>query len=167
MIPLPSLPTDNMYKFIAVAALALFGVGFVGPFFVKKERRDHTSKINRESDERFRANLAAVVQLVDADPLMADPERRRQELHDQAQRLEAAEAERRKAEVVQTDRTAAQHWAYLIYARIGGLLGATVGFWLWYYRVQRHLDQLLRDDVVRARASTGRSAWTNGVALRN
>jgi len=147
MVSLPSLPTDSLYKFVAVAGLALFGIGFILPILVKRDMSEHSWRITTESDERIRENTALLLQIIRSNPSLKGDVERNQLLIEQTELVAQAENHRKKAETEKKQKSTDRNLGYLLTCRILGFVFAAPGFVLWYFRVQRYQDMLLQADV--------------------
>jgi hypothetical protein len=142
----PSLPTDNLYKFVALSGLALILVSLTYPTgkvieleLGAVEVKSQQEKLNIEKSEIDRL-LAVLEKANDPKPQEVTALR---ELHTQS-KLKTIELTK-SVEVIQIKLNWAKH--YLIAAMLGfaiGVLLAFVGFRFWYLRVQRPNDIDLR-----------------------
>lgn len=143
---LPQLPTDNLYKFLAIGALAVCVVSVVYPesqVFELESRvlalRVDTDTLNLEVDELGRLTQEA------GDALRA----RRLDLRIKTALL--------KGKSAQAELVLKQIKSLVRVALIGGIVGAAgtvLGFWLWYWRVQRPQDLLLKRQMLEAQDKT-------------
>lgn len=151
---IPNLPTDNLYKFIATFGLALLVTGLVltarmadevvvtnaqllsrlDQLTEEGERLDRFhSALDEYGYEEIPSSLARML----ADELSAYIEARH------TLDLDADEFIGRGERLVA--------WWYLGHTAIGlGLVLIVAGFYLWYHRVQKPLDQSLRDRIAAA-----------------
>lgn len=136
------LPTDNLYKFLALAGLAL--VGFAIVVYLKTARalieRLHTLDIEAKTALPVLAYLEWVVEQKATRPAMPFEER------DELRKLHrdiSIKHERQKVELqYATDLTAQLRWlghATLVGVTLG-LAVSALGFALWYTEVQRPTD---------------------------
>ncbi|WCE02808.1 hypothetical protein [Pseudoxanthomonas sp. JBR18] len=137
----PNFPTDNLYKFMAIFGLVLFIFGLAYPLKVI------------EADEQlgFQAQLAVdqvTVQLRDLGDSIDFAKQRpksdaaTQEL--QQKLADVALANAKSGNLIEAKKRSRQ-WAKIYLAgcaliAIAGCALSGLGFWLWYHRVQRHLD---------------------------
>jgi hypothetical protein len=128
---LPSPPTDNLYKFIAVAGLVLL---FGAPVY-------WSSYTDASHGQRLEALRALLQKAATPDPRAAEEE---------------VERHKKAYEFVQDALSKYDQWVkYLsLVAAVAGLLLAAVGFWLWYVRVQRPQDTLLQRQVEQAKSAS-------------
>jgi hypothetical protein len=131
MITLPSLLTDNLYKFIAISGLVLIVTSAV---IIWSHDKTLTSILQEQT--RRTSLLAAEGNKV---------------INGQAS------VEQKKAEIAQTEAElesgykvfdialgTANFYGFLaIGLELVGLLATVIGFWLWYARVQVHQDRIL------------------------
>ena len=143
---LPALPTDNLYKFLALSGLVLFVISFVFPRSLVDELELKTVETQTEVNLLVRevSALNKDVDVAAAKPNLSDEaleklSERRDQLNEKAIRLEG-QKERQKTLLKQL-RYAVD---LSLFGSILGYLIAHVGFWLWYTRVQRLADLLAR-----------------------
>ena len=135
---LPSLPTDNLYKFIA-----LFGL-----FLVITTIYSY-STIQNDLDEKW-AKGAAVLE-AQSDLLMAQLK-----IHDkptEQQKGKISDLKKRKEKLEQTGTEVEDYWtAYrkakrwknsLLFLMAVGFLMIIIGFYLWYVKLQKYQDIIL------------------------
>ena len=139
-----NLPTDNLYKFMAIAGLsiALFSIYLM---FTRAEQGTlRVDQLERES----------TVLLEEENQIELAWERLKEKAGPSSKSLEDArnEIKKRKArmhEDVQAAKRFAELNLWLIkqlrVASIVGVLLAVVGFFLWYFRVQKYLDIAIRE----------------------
>lgn len=168
-VPLPPLPTDNLYKFMGLAGLAIM----IGSVVLPWRQLDHTSALITQLEvdtAAAGATAAADVKLMelhvermkalnatprDSPGLIGEWTEVRKE--SEAMMARGAQIVARHAELqgkTRAAREAATHsrW-FMRLGRYGFGLGAVllvVGFGLWYSRVQRYQDKLLRFQVLQA-----------------
>jgi hypothetical protein len=157
MFSLPTPPTDNLYKFIAIAGLVLAGFGIVTPFIIARQAIDLSVKRKLETEDRMREIIFRITETAQKDQLATKEERKAQienigqdikTIHDQFETDLETEAQRyRDATDTQVN--------YLLGCIVVGLLIAGGGFWLWYKRVQQPLDEKMTLELVAARADSG------------
>lgn len=120
-MPIPSLPTDNIYKFMAIGGIILLLTGHFASF---------------SAGTRTQELAAQVIQAKAIAEIYAKTD---------SQKAELALAESMGAEA-EWEFLLRAKWGYLAWLEFtfwAGLLLSITGFVLWYFRVQRHLDKLL------------------------
>ncbi|HEX6748439.1 MAG TPA: hypothetical protein VF092_14170 [Longimicrobium sp.] len=160
-------PTDNLYKFMAIAGLAIVAASF--GFGVAATHDFRTAQWQLDDDE---ANLAFEVQRASLaigggvvldrtrHAVLAPPEITRRINADSALRerfealvRQAAEVRRKSERVEQLYR---EFGRVLHLAEVANLCGCgftLLGFALWYFKFQRYQDELLRLQVAGAKAA--------------
>ena len=144
---LPSIPTDNLYKFVAISGLALCAFAVTYPTSKALELKNSAIETHAQI-RKLQIELDGLSADVDAFKSKA-PEQRRQEEHAALSKsLKAIQLKKVDidAAVEKLDLNRDWAWAYLLFAAIAGLVGSiatTRGFRLWYNRVQRPQDQKL------------------------
>jgi hypothetical protein len=147
----PPLPTDNLYKFLALSGLVLCGVCFWYPH----------AQIYRLLGDDIRWRTDAEVVKIQYEYLKADIERLGKvptnslsaaevaELRQRNQQLEVARAEldgKRQQIIITLDEL--RGLQHLRKAGLAfGMFLWLLGFWLWFRRVQLPLDAMLRKQV--------------------
>ncbi len=146
---LPALPTDNLYKFLALSGVALVVFSFIFPL-------DRLAAIQLK---RVEMQTQAEVLLVELSNLEKEVDRAagREKVSDevlkdlQARRLQLAikhaEVNGAKAQVAVLLEQFERAWSVLIVGMFAGIALANVGFFLWYYRVQKPADLLARKQL--------------------
>ena len=131
MITLPSLPTDNLYKFIAISGLVLVVTSAV---IIWSHDKALTS-IVQEQARRTSLLAAERKQVIDTQAL---PEQKKTEIAEIEAQLKSG------YKVFDIALGAANFYGFLALGLdLVGLLAAAIGFWLWYTRVQVHHDRIL------------------------
>lgn len=157
-------PTDNLYKFLAISGLIVFGFSIYIPFqrFEEFERSSVQLDIVYEPiiDKLMVVDDAALIQLNcsiskrgGGKPKSSDPCKRVKEAK------AVAAAATRELVALQAKVTNVKHERNLLFEQYRrsfvagiflGVLGLALciaGFWLWYVRLQRYLDAVVRDDA--------------------
>lgn len=140
MIPIPTPPTDNLYKFITLIGLVAIVLAVTIPRI--SEERFHSEYIAKvENLNKHGMEMQLTIDLSKA----KDPEQQKNLdrivgfLMGLNKELEAWKTQR--AEIVgKQDKL----WRLAFRA---GFVGALLGSVLWYYRVQRHQDAILLRDA--------------------
>ncbi len=146
MVAIPNLPTDNLYKFVALAGLSIVVLSVVLP----------TAQQNATGDKIDQYTIDLAVLAVEVKNLKEELEiavaQPRPSAHDQRLlRQRQLELDARVATI--TVRTAilkrlvekqGEVLGWMAVGLLTGLVLAVIGFSLWYARVQRYQDQLLR-----------------------
>ena len=154
MLPFPNVPTDNLYKFIALSGVALFffagGLLFVAQkdFFDQHAAlREVTARMAAENENlTLRDSFPNAV----ADADTADVERRLRAIDSL---LIAYAGKRGVKDVYDTGRTVVI--IVCVVMMVAGATIADVGFRLWYKRLQRYQDIIIRADARKAKTPQG------------
>ncbi|HJQ53479.1 MAG TPA: hypothetical protein VJ825_06515 [Gemmatimonadaceae bacterium] len=147
----PRIPTDNLYKFVALSGVLMLVVGVALPFVVIYRQDNESRSINAEMDVRS-ARLSTVVQQLKRsnDFLRGGGSRRSYEaMRDSANRV--IDSLTVTEPLIKTRRAAwkEQYDFFDIPVIIGmcmaaaGLLLAVWGFASWYIKLQKPLDALI------------------------
>lgn len=155
-IPAPKLPTDNLYKFLALFGLALFVLGATLQETINHRLRDWNANIRHEEI------LDSLASKVPPPRLFALDTVRIRTLHDslirrvratfdsftvaraQELRYDSALAEiLSKAPVAEAE----EDFFMTFLLQSAGVILMLVGFGFWYHRVQKLQDELLRLEV--------------------
>lgn len=142
---LPNLPTDNLYKFMAISGIVLFSYCLVAPFVLMTQNLERIEKVSEEA-----AIISADVQLLDkmlaVDPVApgdrAGARKRLEESVDASRRNAALEAK-----IGMVHRLNQQNKFLMVLGSLGLLTGmglGAAGFSLWYLRVQKYLDEQIK-----------------------
>lgn len=163
---LPNLPTDNLYKFIALSGLVLSI--FFTTLLVYQEKEYF--KVQTDAELRFKV-YAQKLKMLEAfkvahegsvKALLESPNEKlleglMQRTNDQFfEQLDALMAEFREDSQVYvetaTNRAMMEAWNWPLRAGIdtGGAI-AIVGFLLWYFKLQRHQDEIVRNEAAKSR----------------
>jgi hypothetical protein len=155
-VSFPSLPTDNLYKFIALSGVVLVVAGFYLPWHRAEEIWDRLEQVKAES----------AVLTVDVQYLLDEAKKAKSDSASDvpALRKTLQELERRKAvqevKVGSLERLTLNLWllyaASLVLTAVGVVM-MKKGFKFWYERVQQPMDLALRRDS----AVSGRTAATD------
>ena len=146
---LPSFPTDNLYKFQALAGLFLIVFGTIYP-----SQKLSELQLRRAATETERNVL--VIQLDALKEEVAEVKKSTQPTEAQASRLteRLLELQIKQAQIVGKGTQEAILIEDIIFAwrtlRIGLLLGlflSITGFLCWYFRVQKPQDKLLQNQL--------------------
>ena len=146
---LPSFPTDNLYKFMAFAGLVTvlfcgsFPISKIGPLEARNFELSAEDKILRLEMEELRREIEVVKQKKKPTPEdLAFLRKTSNELEIKHFRLTAKDE--------QLIALAGELLFFLNFFRIGMFVGTflmILGFWLWYYRVQKPQDMLLQKQI--------------------
>lgn len=151
-------PTDNLYKFLAIFGLVVFGFSIFVPLQRLEEHSRELAKWNAawtpllqralDSDDDEREALICAIAQAEKKRTKANSseckhiEATRTERDQSSRDLQRAMAEQDSGRAM----LAHLQQQFLIYRNIGfataafGLVCCVAGFWLWYVRVQRPLD---------------------------
>lgn len=163
---LPNLPTDNLYKFIALSGL--FMSAFFTSLLVYQEREMY--RVQTDAELRFKTYLTkaqmlqSMSEIAKTAKLPTDsPDNLEiwktmiQPMNEQIIKMgqEAMKEFREDSQVfvdTATNRAMMEAWNWPLRVGIdtGGAI-AIVGFLLWYFRLQRHQDEIVRNEVARGR----------------
>ena len=149
---IPSLPTDNLYKFVAMTGLVLIIFVIVYPsqklveLTIKKidaetEVAVISNEINDISDEVKRIERAAIQQGNVTAAQLEQLGKRNSEARDKNRRMEG---ELKKIQVLEAQHETLESITKPLFSL--GLLLMAVGFLCWYVLVQRPTDALLRKE---------------------
>ena len=144
MIPVPSPPTDNLYKFTAITGLIAAGFGFIAPTYLASVDLETFVERRIEIDKRTTDSIIRVGEVLQKDPTApADlPGKVENFKRDIEHRLDAErelfEAEVKSRREILDSRLKGLRWASWI-----GLGVAVVGFGLWMWQVQWPQDRIL------------------------
>lgn len=118
---LPSLPTDNLYKFMALSGIILI----ISSFFIVWKHADRSQELLRE----LKAGLAVENTYSD---------NRGSDLSNLKLKLE-------ELELIIKDKP--WYMTFLLISQIIGWFLSIIGFRLWYLRVQKHQDIILAEQA--------------------
>jgi len=143
VIPVPPLPTDNLYKFMAIIGVVTTALSILAPASVGR-----TIALQQFEIERDLSLLEAEQRRIETLP----PEQEMAE-HDQ----HARELRRNLEEVKYKNRVLEYSiWTLRLWKAaaamgiVGGLLLSVSGFWLWYTRLQRFQDRALAEQAAQS-----------------
>jgi hypothetical protein len=146
---LTSLPTDNLYKFLALAGLAIIFFSLSVPVSQLLRIRSRLFEFDIQS-AKLKAEIEVVTGLITAlekkpNPTQADVDLLREKNNELLIRSVVSKAE---IEVVRRQTNDVLRLRAAIAAGVLiGLTAATVGFSLWYTRLQAYQDALARKQV--------------------
>jgi hypothetical protein len=148
-VALPNLPTDNLYKFMAIAGLTLVVYSLIAPFALLNRNLEKIESVASEA-----AAIGADVKLLN-ESLKVDPVTPG-DREEAGKRLEqSADVARRNAVLgvkrEMVHRLNQQNLVVEIAGIVALLVGsalAVAGFYLWYDRVQKYLDAAAREGRV-------------------
>lgn len=141
---MPNFPTDNLYKFMSIFGLALLLYGLITPFFVLNTNLNRIESIAVESAE-LSAKIELLSQTLEIDPPERGDTKKARELLEGSADLQAMHA----AMGVKKDiahRLNQQNFFVIVISVIAALTGialSSLGFYLWYVRVQKYEDMLV------------------------
>lgn len=78
MVPVPSPPTDNLYKFLAVSGVLLVVLGVVGPLFSSRSEIDIRIQRADRLEERFNSMILEIARIAQNDKIESKEERQKQ-----------------------------------------------------------------------------------------
>lgn len=152
MLNLPSLPTDNLYKFIAIGGMLLFGAGIVLPVVIEQEQFDLKLRRQLETEDRMRSSTFRIADIVNSERISDDAKRERvlKQIDESLHGVAKIERESLKGELAKREEWAEQRITELRAVSFVGLGLTVAGFLLWYFRVQRYQDKLIQLDAMKA-----------------
>lgn len=129
---IPSLPTDNLYKFMAIFGIVLMIFAFVFPF----------RGIDDLSNELHEAELEARIHEAQEQRFFASGKERSEE--EEIDKIIFMLKYKSNLEKLRekSNRFEQNKWIFKISYGAGSFV-ASWGFLLWYWKVQRHLDRIL------------------------
>lgn len=166
----PALPTDNLYKFVAIGGLLLVLVSNIVPFELQVRAEDAASLVRAEIDaglvkqRHLQRRGEQLEKLIDSS--IADrqgtrkPDPSKLELHYTEDEIKAL-VEKHEDVVEQREealamlagrnrdvdrlegRISSMKWLWAFGSGLGALM-ASIGFRLWYQRLQRHVDSYVQ-----------------------
>jgi len=142
LLNIPSPPTDNLYKFLALAGILIVVGGYVFVYL----QADRSQELLRELKQGA-ALIHAETEIARLRSLLNDPNERRGKHLEEG--YEAAARERARLTKVEEELKFLLAWKnrsmiLLAAAHVVGSVLSAVGFALWYQRVQRYQDLILR-----------------------
>lgn len=163
MTPSLTPPTDNLYKFMAVFGLVMMITGIVLTHQMARDHQEYVGNfwltMNKESGEALavsKQRLALVKAMPSISEIEKDPTKA-QAFKDALSKLEklseartpqqAAEWDGRLRDYALASNAYHRESAEVFYLTIFGMVLSTVGFLLWYSRVQVYLDADLKSKV--------------------
>jgi len=140
------LPTDSLYKFLALVGLTVAVISFFVPLGMLVYNQDRMSALSVELAE-VRADIESAKESQRALPTAPnDPARTRELLAVGADLRRRQAAAGAKLEAIHRLNRQAAHLMWLAFGGPAvGLAVSAVGFWLWYVRLQCHLDAHARE----------------------
>jgi hypothetical protein len=118
---LPSLPTDNLYKFMALSGIVLI----ISSSFIVWKHADRSQELLRE------VNAGLAVEKTNSD--------------DQGSHLSNMKLKLEELKLILKDKP--WYMAFLLISQIIGGFLSIIGFRLWYLRVQKYQDIILAEQV--------------------
>jgi len=147
MLPtIPNLPTDNLYKFIALAGLLIAFVGY-GFQHLDEERWYAQTKVMEVELDALSSSSKELVKLTEEQTLPND------ELSKEYENFQKSlfEFQKKFAPMNSPGSQKLYQWAGI--AGYVGIILSIVGFVLWYQKVQKPLDEILKIQLEKARES--------------
>ena len=163
-LPAPAIPTDNLYKFLAISGLVLLVICLLYPPMIVEETTARAANL-RAAVTVMKHRVANARQDVDytSDALAEgkkNPDLSDENLHEieaenarnmkEARQLEIDVAELERDVViadaaVRVSLNRMRLMSDLVYVAFGAMI---IGFLLWYRRVQRHADAILKEQAL-------------------
>lgn len=135
-IPLPTPPTDNLYKFMALLGSLLLIVALALPSMRKEEfHREYTDKL-----DKLNVVGRELQQAIEVGQSPDDPKHAKEV--DRTVGFLMAESENLARWQAQRQEIVKEQESTLSLARWGGSVIAIIGFTLWYMKVQRWDDRI-------------------------
>lgn len=147
MPPIPTPPTDNLYKFVAFCGLVLLVLGLAGPAYVERSFLEYFSQRFHATEDRLRDHARWTTEIGVRTRPEGVTRESAQEMTKELNSLKAFEVTNMQSEV-QVYRAAAD--GQILALRVAGVIGAVlllVGLVLWVYRVQWPQDRKLATDL--------------------
>lgn len=153
-VPTPTVPTDNLYKFLAVFGLILAIFGTLIPNFLSLQYVEDNKQRWESFDKAYPQAEAIIKELPDVEPGMVMYRGKRHSRHT-ATLLEAWSVNSTQ-ETYFDERL--EHFNHAIKTSNlmtwGGGLLSVLGFVLWYWKVQRYQDLILKTEWAEKQKST-------------
>lgn len=142
---LPNLPTDNLYKFMAIAGLAL--IGYCGFFAYQQVWELELQILRTETEEKIIAEEWKILNK-NLDRLIERGKTTESEWRDVIERAlvvitKDIQTKGKKKENDLLNKQLTKHYAILWIGIIGGILLCSFGFFFWYNRIQKPNDLLM------------------------
>lgn len=145
MLPMPSLPTDNLYKFMAIAGLVFTAIGLVSPAIYKTDWYNDAITRSEKLDQRVAEGRLRIEEIAIRSQLT---EKERSALLDRLSKQFSEDiADERYAlnqQLEQRQNLADEKVEGLQWCGVAGFLVSLAGFICWYQRVQSMQDSILR-----------------------
>jgi len=152
---IPSLPTDNLYKFLAIAGLVIIVLSVVGPWSRYEQLTSKTIEVETQTSiyKKGIASVELAIMKLKEEWKKAKSEKERELLQS---RLDELQRQIRQLEIIIPEIAGkkALHQRFMettaIFVVAGacglvlGVVLSIVGFVLWYRRVQRYQDAILK-----------------------
>ena len=146
---LPSLPTDNLYKFLALSGLFIVLFSFIFPMKRIGELKLKTLEIETQSEVlNIEIDFLKHDTITWAEKDKLDPEetvlirKRTRET-----KIKLAELVGRRAQIEVLKKELLFYWRFIQVTFWFGLVISLAGFTLWYFLVQKPNDLLLRKQI--------------------
>lgn len=150
---IPSLPTDNLYKFVALSGVLIFIIlSYIVVNFIS-DSQNRVDTLNMEIviyNSRYKNNLDDILFLKesrlewDGDDIK---ELDRLEKEQKELSLNLAEINHNKSVVKKLDETILSVVIFWLISIVISIIMMIYGFSRWYYRVQRHLDKKIKKEA--------------------
>lgn len=142
---LPNVPTDSLYKFLAITGLAcVIGANIVIAQTVRSTRMDAESEIQNNHD-RVEKRIWDMVDGVRKDrPEKEERTRELNSLNDVVERFEQLESKKLDRRLSFIYSEADRLITLMLRLEYAGYALTPIGFFLWWRRIQRYQDALLK-----------------------
>lgn len=147
---IPSLPTDNLYKFMAITGFAMTFISLVLPIISLNKTAKDLGVLRAQNDA-----IARDLKLLDAS-IQADLANKDKQMmenyYEDYMNLKKKQNERDRVFTEIQSNHESLGWLLKIYysMTVLGVIIGSWGFFLWYFRVQRYLDIILRNEAIKA-----------------
>lgn len=148
----PTLPTDNIYKFLALGGLVLLVIGIVLPWKMDRDEIEWYWQQRFDVEDRLQSNIKYFTDLVSRSEFETEAERRKE-----MERLGDFFSARKSDELKKLTIRVNERWQMTDLRQLalkrtmwaGGVI-TVIGFFLWWLMVQRHQDAILRAEREKA-----------------
>jgi hypothetical protein len=148
-------PTDNLYKFVAIAGLILG----LGSAYIQTQEERHMRAVDLELDEEL-AELRFRSELLEEQQSTRPAARPEADDSSVAFRLRLVRLRARNNTLGKQLADLAKRNDYYAAGVVAGLVLACSGFGLWYFRIQKYEDAELRERASREVSQQGQSTST-------
>ncbi len=146
----PNLPTDNLYKFMALSGLILFVFSFFVPFWLMHNIKLKTLEIKEELDlldieEKYLKEIHEDIEALPSNKRRKAIKLNEERFKDYSKKLMQT---RRKVETMKYLDSMRRDIRILALVGISlGVIFTYCGFFLWYKRLQKYQDQIIKNEA--------------------